>query len=414
MALARPAWRSKPHTQQSTAFADGVFFVPFASVESVAFVAPTLASALGLVQTDQRDSLEQVIHFLRDKTILLVIDNFEHLREGVDLLSEVLAKAQAAKLLVTSRERLQLKEEWIFDVQGLHYPTDDGSEHKRNAGVDYAAGQAICLDCAASPIELLPDETDRIHIARICRLVGGMPLAIELAASWVRLLPCAEIAREIAQNLDILTTTWRDVPERHRSVHAVLEHSWKLLAVGEQDVFCRLTVFSGSFGRDAARIVADASLTTLLALVDKSFLRRTDPTHFGIHELIKQYGSSKLQADPEIWATTRLRHCHYFAAYLVEQMSVPDARLHVGEVEKVFDDIQTAWRYAVEEKHFGQIHQLAQGFLIYYRLHSWYRAGSGALALYQQALACYDPDTQDPDQQATLSYLYEAIASCTS
>jgi tetratricopeptide (TPR) repeat protein len=238
-----------------------------------------------------------------------------------------------------------------------------------------------------------------------------MPLAIELAASWVRLLSCAEIAREIAQSLDILTTAWRDVPQRHRSIEAVLDHSWKLLDAAEQDVFRRLTVFSGSFGREAAAAVADASLTMLLALVDKSFLRRTDPDRFGIHELIKQFGGGKLQADPEIWATTRLRHCRYFATYLVERMSVQDASGHLDDVEILFDDIQMAWRHAVENCHLVQIQELAQGFLVYYGLHSWYRAGSGALALYQQALACFDPDTQDPDQQAALSYLYESVGS---
>jgi hypothetical protein len=127
--------------------------------------------------------------------------------------------------------------------------------------------------------------------------------------------------------------------------------------------------------------------------------------------LIKQFGNGKLRADPEIWTMTRLSHCRYHAAFLLERMNAPNVRAHLGEVESVFDDVQVAWRYATENCQLAQIQELAQGFLSYYGLHSWYRAGSGALELYQQALACYGPDTQDPDQQATLSYLFESAGS---
>jgi predicted ATPase/DNA-binding CsgD family transcriptional regulator len=395
--------------RQIGAYPNGVYLVPFAPVASLAFVVQALADGLGLALTSQREALEQVISYLHGKELLLLLDNFEHLLEAVYLLEEILARSKTAKLLVTSRERLRLKEEWVFDVQGLRYPVAEREELERIALADYEAGQLFLWTAQRAKADFVPDQNDQAHVARICQLVGGMPLGIELAASWVRLLPCAEIAHGIAQDLDMLTTVWRNVPERHRSIQAVLDHSWKLLAADEQDVFRRLTIFSGSFQREAASSVADAPLTMLLALVDKSFLQRTNDDRFRIHELVKQYGNDKLQADPDTWMATRRRHCRYHADFLHARMRASNAAQYLGEIESVFDDVQAAWRYAVEHRQLGEIQGLAAGFLSYYRLHSWYRAGSGALALYQQALECFDPDIATPDQQTTIACLYESL-----
>jgi DNA-binding CsgD family transcriptional regulator len=193
--------------QQIATYPDGIYFIPFASVESPAFVVRALVDGLGLTQTSQRNPLEQVINYLRNKTLLLVIDNFEHLLDAVDLLAEMLARSKAVKLLVTSRERLHLKMEWVFDVQGLRYLTP-GSEEQSGVDLDkYEAGQLFLQTARRAQSDFEPDADDQAHIAHICQLVGGMPLGIELAASWVRLLPCAEIAREIAHDQDILSTS---------------------------------------------------------------------------------------------------------------------------------------------------------------------------------------------------------------
>jgi predicted ATPase/DNA-binding CsgD family transcriptional regulator len=394
--------------QQLSHFPDGVFFVPLAPVESPEFVAQTLSDGLGLTLTSQRDPLEQIIQYLRQKRLLLVVDNFEHLLAALDVLVEVLRRSKSVKLLVTSRERLRLKEEWVFDVQGLHYPESDSDGQRSIDPAEYEAGQLFLQTVQRMRSDFVPDAGDQVAITRICQLVGGMPLGIELAASWMRLLPCVEIAREIAQGLDILSTSWRDIPERHRSIQAVLDHSWKLLAAGEQDAFYRLTVFSGSFLPQAAREVADTSLIMLLALADKSFLQRVDEEHFNIHELVKQYGNDKLRAEPERWSTTRMQHCRYYAAFLDERMSTPEPSRYLHEIEQELDDIQAAWRYAVENKHLAEIQQLAAGFLVYYRLHSWYRAGSSALELYRQALACFSPETKMPDHRTTTACLLES------
>jgi tetratricopeptide (TPR) repeat protein len=138
------------------------------------------------------------------------------------------------------------------------------------------------------------DEGDRPWVAQICRLLEGLPLGIELAASWLRLLSCQEIAKEIERDLRFLTTTLRDVPQRHRSLQAVFDHSWRLLSEEERQVLRRLSVFRGGLQRQAAEEVAGATLPLLSALRDKSLLRRQATGRYELHELVRQYAWQKL------------------------------------------------------------------------------------------------------------------------
>src|SRR5262249_52535375 len=156
-------------------------------------------------------------------------------------------------------------------------------------------------------------------VAHVCRLVEGMPLGIELAAAWVRTLSCAEIADEIARNLDFLVTSTRDLPERHRSIRAVFEHSWKLLTLEEQQVLQRLSVFRGAFTREAAEQVAGASLVVLSTLVTKSLLHRTAKGRYDLHELVRQYVGRHLAEVPSDHDATHARFSHYYAEWLQRQ-----------------------------------------------------------------------------------------------
>ena len=157
------------------------------------------------------------------------------------------------------------------------------------------------------------------HIVRICQLVEGMPLGVELAAAWVRARPCEEIALEIEQNLDVLTTRLRDVPERHRSVRATFEHSWQLLSDAERALVARLSIFRGGFQGDAAALVAGASASLLSALLDKSLIRRVSSDRHDMHGLLRQYAAEKLQANPQELEDTQWQHARYFASFLGQQ-----------------------------------------------------------------------------------------------
>src|SRR4029079_1056240 len=191
------------------------------------------------------------------KNLLLVIDNAEHLGDGVEVLTAILAEAPAVKILDTSIERLNLHEEWMLEIQGLCYP-----EQEKEPDVEqYSAVQLFLQGARRADAGFVLSNQDKPYIVRICRLVAGMPLGIELAASWVRVLSCQEIVSEVENNLDFLATSLRNVPERHRSMRAVFEHTWNLLSDQEQYVLGRLAIFQGGFGRAAAEYVAGATLS---------------------------------------------------------------------------------------------------------------------------------------------------------
>jgi predicted ATPase len=197
----------------------------------------------------------------------------------------LLATALALKVLVTSRERLHVRLEQLYPIGGLQFPdweTPDDVETYTAVQLFLQSAQRIQSDFA------LRDGNDLIYLTRICRLVAGMPLALELAASWVDMLPLAEIAAELQQGLDFLAVEMRDLPERHRSVRAAIDYSWRRLTEEEQEAFAKLSVFRGGFTREAARAVAGADLRQIGRLVKKSFLQYDqNDNRYRVHELMR-------------------------------------------------------------------------------------------------------------------------------
>lgn len=257
-------------------FQQGVCFVGLASISSPEFLISTIASALNFPLYGRGDPITQLINYLSDKEMLLVLDNFEHLISGAGLLVEILQRAPHLNMLVTSRERLGLQEEWVLDLQGLTFPESEEIVLLEN----YSAVQLFLQRAQQVQADFWLRYLDKPAVARICRLVEGMPLGIELAAAWIRTFSCREIAVEIEKNYDFLTTSLQNIPKRHHSLQAVFEHSWGLLSEEERNVFSRLSVFWGGFSRKSAEQVVGASAFLLSALVDKSLLRRTDTDHY--------------------------------------------------------------------------------------------------------------------------------------
>ena len=211
-----------------------------------------------------------------------MLDSFEHLLDAVELLAALTQRAPGVKVLTTSRERLNLQGEWVVGIEGLSFSDSVGKTSSvvrspSSAGEieSYAAVQLFLQSARRANSSFLPGDEDWPVIAQICKLVDGLPLAIELAAAWLPVLSAGEIAHEIGVNLDFLATQLRDVPQRHHSMRAVFDHSWNLLLEEERDLFLRLSVFRGGFRREAAEQSAGAALPLLSALVAKSFLRRS-------------------------------------------------------------------------------------------------------------------------------------------
>jgi predicted ATPase len=194
---------------QLTSFPDGVYFVPRAPLSSTEFLIPTIADALKFVFHGSEDPKTQLMTYLREKDMLLVLDNFERLLEGTELLVDILRCAPAVIILITSCQRLNMQGEWVVDVQGLQIPEGD----QIAAIDDYSAGALFLQSARRVRADFAPGAAEQRAVARICRLLEGMPLAIQLSAAWVRTLSCAEIAQEIERGLGFLTAPLRDMPE---------------------------------------------------------------------------------------------------------------------------------------------------------------------------------------------------------
>jgi predicted ATPase/DNA-binding XRE family transcriptional regulator/TolA-binding protein len=327
-------------------FTDGIWFVPLAPLSSPDFLIPAIADALNFRFQDPARPGGQLLNFLHDKQILLVLDNVEHLLDGVGLFSEILESCPEVKLLVTSRERLNLLSEWVFEIQGLPVPASGQVEQ-----FEEYSSVALFLQSARriqAGFNLRDDE--RQWVVRICQIVEGMPLGIELAAAWVGLLSCEEIAREIESNLDFLRVSLRDVPERHRSLRATLDHSWNLLDPEEKAVLSRLSVFRGSFRREAVEEVCGASLTVLSSLKGKSLLHRTEQERYELHEIIQQYAALRLAEDASEEERLKDKHARYFAGRLSEwEKALKSSKQTetLSEMADEIDNLRQAWQRMV-------------------------------------------------------------------
>ena len=325
-------------------FPDGVCFVPLLSVNSPVQIVPAIAGALDFKFQDPTNPQAQLLRYLRSKKALLVLDNAEQLLDGVGVFTEILKDCQQVKLLVTSRERLNLLSEWVFDLQGLPVPPNDQGEQ-----FEAYSSVALFLQSARRVrVDFEMRGAERGGILKICRIMEGMPLGIELSAAWVGLLSCEEIANEIEHNLDFLTVTMRDLPERHRSLRATLDHSWRLLNDEEKLVLARLAVFRGGFSREAAQAICGASLAVLSSLKNKTLLYRNDQELYGLHEIIRQYAEPKLAEHPDEEERVKDKHGLYYVQCLADwekALKSPRQVEIINEMAQIIDNLSQGWQH---------------------------------------------------------------------
>jgi predicted ATPase/DNA-binding CsgD family transcriptional regulator len=372
-------------TEAQSHFEEGVCFVALQPVSSTDFLVPALADALHLTFYGQESPRSQLFHYLRSKELLLVLDNFEHLLDDVALLTEILEAAPRIKLLVTSRETLNVREEWVREVVAMQVPDNEQALDLEG----YEAAQLFVERARQARGDFMEDR-ERPHVIRICGLVGGLPLAIELAAARVRSMSCAQIVEEIQRSMGFLSTALRNVPERHRDMYAVFGPSWDRLTPPQREVFMRLSVFRGGFEREAAEQVAGASLQLLTALVDKSLLRVTSTGRYEMHELVRQYAEARLlEEPPDENERAHDRHCTYYADFL--QQREPD--LHgadllraLAEIRPEIDNIRVMWRWAVEHGRWDAVAGCLDNLGFVYQNRAAWREGADAFGSAVDAL----------------------------
>ncbi len=368
-------------TMSSGAFARGSFVVYLQSLRSAEFFVPAVADALGFSLTGQEPPLVQLGHYLSDKEALIILDNFEHLPDAANQLSTLLPSTPHVKYLITSREALNLQEEWLSPVVGLSFPTelDAVSAEQNYDAVQLFNERAQRVYAEFSPVEEVE------AIIRVCRLVGGMPLALELAAAWRKTLNCQEIADEIQGSLDFLTTRLRNVSERHHSIQTVFDQTWQRLNEREQDVFKRLSVFRGGFQREAVVDVTGASLPILSALVDKSLLRLDVNGRYQIHELLRQYAAEQLEKSASDVQQTQADHANYYIQFLHQRrQDVAGGRQREAllEIKEELDNIRVAWLWAVATVDADALQKGSEPLGLYYQYLGGYLEG---LTLFSQA-----------------------------
>jgi predicted ATPase/DNA-binding SARP family transcriptional activator len=284
---------------QSGKFQHGAIFVPLAGISSAQFLPQAILSALNVPLQGDLSPQQQVRAVLYNQERLLVLDNYEHLLPDIDLLLDMLHHAPQTTLLVTSRERLALQAEHLHELAGLEYPPSPSrSLGARSSGdwLSYMAVQLFLQRVRQTQPRFAPGDEELAAMVRICHITEGMPLALELAAAGIREQSCVALATALQQGQARLTARLRDLPERHRTIEAVFEYSWRLLSVTEQQGLAALSVFRGGFATEAAQEIATATPTMLATLVDKSWLRRNGAGRYDIHELVRQYAHEQLVA----------------------------------------------------------------------------------------------------------------------
>jgi len=378
-------------------FKDGAYFVNLAAIREDGYIIQLVADAIEFPLSTQAEPEDQLLHHLRNRQLLLVMDNFEHLLDGVGVVSTILQAAAGVKILATSREKLELQGETAYAVAGLNIPKAGPSD----GPVDGDAIELFMQSARRAHPGYEPSAEDLEVATRICEMIQGMPLAIELATAWLDTLTLEEVSEELQRSLDILSTEMRDVPDRHRSIRAAFDHSWSLINEAEREVFMRLSVFRGGFTRDAAHHVAGASLELLASLVGKSFIRH-DPKfgRFEIHELMRQYAEERLEENPEGSLSAPEAHASYFAKFMSSRWDHLRDRRQISALEEIDADIEnvrTGWRYRVGQKDVSEIRLFIDSMRRVYIFRGWHYAGR---ELFESAVEALRGATDDEEAEA--------------
>ncbi|MGD2077022.1 MAG: tetratricopeptide repeat protein [Chloroflexota bacterium] len=381
-------------------FPDGIYFVPLAAAGPDDDLAQSVAANLELNLGGEQSPESQLLVHLAGRRVLLILDNFERLVGRADWLLSLLNGAPGLRLLVTSQERLPLLEAWNLDLSGLPTPPEDqpGQPEEYDAVglfVERARRMALNFDYQA----------EAAGVARICRLVDGLPLAIELAAAWVRGLSCRQIADRISADLAQLQMTSPSLPPRQQSLEAVFANSWSLLTREEQAIYPRLSTFRGGFAAAAAEKVATAGQRALLSLADKSLVRRQPDGRYQMHEMLRQLAGRRLAEDE----TNLLAQSHaaYFANFLQQRGDFwhrADAPAVLDEIAAELDNVRLAWDWAVAEAQHPLLRAAMSVLRHFYDMRGYFAEG---LARFGRAAGCF-PDGSPI--QAQLAYRQASFA----
>jgi len=351
-------------------FGDGLVFIPLGQVQDSELLVSTIGQSLNLSFRTGSNPQRELLNYLKNRRLLLVLDNIEHLLgrkqdetplAALSFLVETLAQAPGVTLFVSSREPLALQGEWVFVLEGLPYASQNGEDD--DDPLKQPAPQ-LFVESARRFRRAFEPAAYSEAILEICRLTDGMPLALEIAAAWMRAYNPREIAKRIAQGLDFLTSPYRDAPARQRSIRAVMASAWDELAREQQDALAATAVFQGPFTVRAALSVAQASVLDLAVLVEKSLLRRAGERRYVLHELVRAFAAEKLVESGKE-PVVRARHADYYFSFLSERLpglNGPNPQEALVMIRQAMDNLRAAWQWAATHTELQRLNQAMNGF----------------------------------------------------
>lgn len=382
---------------QVEVFEDGVYFVPLAPLSSPDFIISAIASALSFTLYGTTAPKEQIREYLRDKNLLLVLDNFEHLLDASPLVSELLAAAPRLKMLVTSRAPLHLYGEREYSLPPLGLPKNGELER---GWTDYEAIRLFVERAQNVKDDLIITHENAGTIAQICERLDGLPLAIELAAAQTKLLSPRELLRRLGDGFALLTGGAQDLPERHQTLRRTIDWGYDLLSEDEQALFRLLSVFAGGFTLEAANAVSSSvgSLPRevdkgVAALFDKSLLRVREEAETGprfiMLSTIREYALETLVQNGEK-ESIHNAHAHYFMRFaeVAEQKLRGAEQLNwLKNLKREHNNIRAALSWSEESGH-AQVSLRLSGSLLWF----WYYAGHAEEGRQHLTRALTQPD----------------------
>ena len=362
-------------------YPDGVYFLPLVTINRSELFLPYLAEQLHFTPSSYAHYSEAFWAYLAHKRMLLILDNIEHLLPDIEFLCELLEWASDLQLLITSRERLKIREEWVYDVAGLSYPA-----HDDDPVLQFDAIRLFIQSAKRTRPDFALSQSDTPHVLQLCRYVDGMPLALEIASSWVKILSVQQIAEEITRSHDFLRAQIRDIDARHRSVRVVFESTWKRLAPESQMILRKLALFQSPFDTKAAEAIAGASFDHLATFIDKALVQCKAPDSFVIHELLRQFLRELLNEHPDEYQQAMNRFCNFYCQLLQNQESLLKSEKQRESLENIAQNlshIRQAWEWCVKGQHTALIQNMVPALTLFFKMQSRFHEGK---KLFQEAI----------------------------
>jgi predicted ATPase/class 3 adenylate cyclase len=391
-------------------YRDGVFFVDLSAERTPDAAFEAILRDLGLSGSREGPPLQSLKVKLKDRNLLLVLDNFEQVTDAAVGVAELLQNCPELEVVATSREALRLRGEHIFPVPPLSLPDP------RDRASVIAGSEAVSLFVerarSVNPGFALTEE-NAAAIAEICHRLDGLPLAIELAAARLRVFTPADLVDRLRQRIDVLGSGARDLPARQRTLRSTIEWSYQLLEQDECRVFELMSVFStarlDAIEGVAGSVLGDIDVVELLgSLVEKSLVRTVESketTRFSMLQTIRDYAGERLASDPGRLREAHLAHADFYTRYsssLRRALEGPGRTAALDDLASEIGNLRAAWRFWVDAADLGQLYKLLDGLWALHDARGWYHAAIELNADLLRVLSTTEPSPGRDEEEMTL------------